>query len=147
MDGFRFDDLKRTTEVGIYFSEVALAFSEAMEDIEVEFTKADGHAILTILRRVLALEQGLTNTDGQGCLIHRFRNLDEGNDAAFLARENLGGVEMTLVRGLKEIKDTKASEVGGMSVCISKEDARTLTDAYSILLNSSPGHVVSPPAS
>jgi hypothetical protein len=147
MDGFRFYDLKRTTQVGVYFSEVALAFSEAMEDIEVEFTREDGHAILAILELILAAKGNTAGTVYRPCLIHRFRNLDEGSDAAFRVREHLGGVEMTLVRSLKKTKDLTASEIGGMSVCISRDDARTLTDAYSSLLNSSSSSEDSPPTS
>lgn len=131
MNGFRFNDLKRKTQVGIYFSAVSCAFSEAIEDIEVTFLPEDGRVFVTLLERTLAPHHDGNSDIHEGPLIHRFKNLDGGEEAAFLVRELLGGIEMTLVSGLEEHDDLSSSDVGGMSVCISNADARTFTNAFS----------------
>jgi hypothetical protein len=131
MDGFRFNDLERMTFVGIYFSAVSCAFSEAVEDIEVTFIPEDGQAFVALLEQILVSQQSGSGQTHEGQLVHRFKNLDGDEEAAFLVCERLGGIKMTLVSGVEGTDNLSGSELGGMSVCISREDTRTLTDAFS----------------
>jgi hypothetical protein len=136
MDGFRFNDLKRMKEIGIYFSAVYLAFSEADDDVEVSFTPEDGRAIQALLQKRLGFEQEELSTVHDGCATHRFKNLDGDENAVLRVREELGGINLTLASGLENSDGPLESDFGGMSVSISKADARTLADAFSESLKS-----------
>lgn len=130
MNGFRFNDLKRETEVGVYFSEVFCAFTEARGDIEVTFSPEDGCAFVALLEEILTPSQSSTSGVHEIPLVHRFRNLDGDEDAAFLVRECAGGIEMTLLSGIEFPQDLSSLDEGGTSVCISKADARIFADAW-----------------
>jgi hypothetical protein len=136
MDGFRFNDLKRMTQIGIYFSAAYLAFSEREDDIEVVFTLDDGRAIQALLQKSLDFGREGTSAVHDGFMTHRFRNLDGDENAAFRAREELGGIDLTLASGLENSDGPLGADFGGMSVCISKADATTLTEAFSESLKS-----------
>ena len=82
MDGFRFNDLERMTFVGIYFSAVSCAFSEAVEDIEVTFIPEDGQAFVALLEQILVSQQSGSGQTHEGQLVHRlvvqqYVNLDQ----------------------------------------------------------------------
>lgn len=139
MNGFRFDDLKRRVQIGIYFSPAYLAFSEAADDIEVAFKPEDGHALLAVLEQSLASQQYGDGAYDDRRLVHRFKNLDGDEDAAFFVHKSLGGFHLTLVSGLEDtddLDDPPGQDMGGMSVCISRADARKLADALSESLKS-----------
>jgi hypothetical protein len=139
MDGFRFDDLKRGVQIGVYFSPVYLAFSEATDDIEVAFKSEDGQALVAVLERSLASQKHGDSASTDEPLVHRFKNIDGDEDAAFIVRKSPQGLDLTLVSGLEEVDDLSGSDTGGMSVYISSGDARELTDALSNTLKSLAG--------
>ncbi|MFC5864328.1 hypothetical protein ACFPT7_18625 [Acidicapsa dinghuensis] len=134
MNGLRFDDIERMVPVSIGFGIGYLGFVSSLDDIEVWFQLTDFQGILA------TLEKGLASNVHEGRLFYRFDNRggDDGSErAAFLVREHFDGIEITLVSGLEESDDLSGLEMGGMSVCISKSDARTLMNDFSRLLNSS----------
>jgi hypothetical protein len=129
-----FDDLQTKRKVGITLGGTFCGFYEKADDTEVVFRLEEGHAILALLEKSLASYRvGTVDDLGEHILVHRFRNLDGVDEAAaFLIRKKLGGIELTVMSGLDEDDDlAEWTEGGGMSVCISTDDARTLVNAFS----------------
>lgn len=134
-----FDDLERKRQVGISLGGTFCGFYEKIDDTEVVFRLEDGYAILALLIKSLDSEQTETgDSKPANFLIHRFRNLDGVDEAAaFLIRRHLGGMELTVVSGLEENDDLSNFEGGGMSICISTADAKTLANELFRELNPS----------
>lgn len=137
MPQFTCDDLERNRQVGISLGGTFCGFYEKMNDTEVVFRLEDGRAILALLEESLNCKRiELAEARAGKLLIHRFRNLDGVDEAAaFLVRPHLGGMELTVVSGLEETDDLSNWESGGMSLCISIEDARKLANELSRELN------------
>ena len=141
MAQFTCDDLERNRQVGISLGGTFCGFYEKTDDTEVVFRLEDGRAILALLEESLNCKQiEMAKGRAGSFLIHRFRNLDGVDEAAaFLVRPHLGGMELTVVSGLEETDDLPNWERGGMSVCISIDDARKLTSELSGELDPSLG--------
>jgi hypothetical protein len=103
---------------------------EGYGDFEIGFKPEDGRAILALLEQSLASTPSIVGSSPGEFLVHRFINQDGGEGAAFLVRERLGGVEITFVDELDDADDPTMPDAGGMSVCISRAEARTLTDTF-----------------
>jgi hypothetical protein len=103
---------------------------EGYGDFEISFKPEDGRAILALLEQALASTPSIVGSSPGEFLVHRFINQDGGEGAAFLVRERLGGVEITFVDELDDADDPTMPDAGGMSVCISRAEARTLTDTF-----------------
>lgn len=126
MDGLRFNDLLHHVPVSIGIGYGYLGFVSNIDDIEVSFTPTDCKSIVDLLEEVLSKAgSGKTGT-------HKFGNRggDEGIErASFSIRELPTGIEMTLTSGLKDDENNAQTMASTMSICISKEDAKLLSDA------------------
>jgi hypothetical protein len=139
MPSLVFDDLERGRQVGISLGATFCGFYEKMDDTEVVFRFDDGCAILSLLEESLASNHlQMAEDNPRKTLLYRFRNLDGVDEAAaFLVRPHLGGIELTVVSGLEETDDLSDWKGGGMSVCISIENARMLAKNLASELNPS----------
>ena len=119
---------------------------EGYGDFEISFKPEDGQAILALLEQVLASKSSTASSASGEFPVHRFINQDGGEGAAFLVRERLSGIEITFVDELDDADDPTRPDAGAMSVCISRAEARTLTDTFigqlKVLADS--GHAVIP---
>jgi hypothetical protein len=119
---------------------------EGYGDFEISFKPEDGQAMLALLEQILASKPSTASSASGEFLVHRFINQDGGEGAAFLVRERLSGIEITFVDELDDADDPTRPDAGGISVCISRAEARTLTDTFigqlKVLADS--GHAVIP---
>jgi hypothetical protein len=125
-----FNDLVNGSQISVRFSAISCGFYEKSIDTETTFAPEDGNAFATLLEEILASDVAADVNASDHCLVHRFRNLDGDEDAAFLVREYLGGIKVTLATGLENYNDLTDQDVGGTSACISRTDARKLADAF-----------------
>lgn len=103
---------------------------EGYGDFEISFKPEDGRAIHVLLEQALASKSSTGGSGSGEFLVHRFINQDGGEGAAFLVRERLSGIEITFVDELADADDPTRPDAGGMSVCISRAEARTLTATF-----------------
>ena len=121
MDRWSFVELESGGEVSFYLSACYCAVSEEQSgDTEVAFMPEDGKAFVDLLEHALASAANGEMGESELQLEHKFANRDGGEKAAFLVRSCAGGLEITISR----------SDERDQSVCISRSDARTLTDAF-----------------
>jgi hypothetical protein len=131
MSSIKLRDLERRTDVGIILAPTFCGFYASDNDLEVAFRVEDGWAILKLIQRALGDCVSDMPPAIKGRCLHRFTNLDVVEismyeDAAFSVREHLEGIELGFNYGLNFEESFPNGEVGGMVVCISREDARLL---------------------
>ena len=121
MDRHSFVELESGGEVSFYLSACYCAVSEEQSgDTEVVFMPEDCKAFVDLLERALASATNGEMGEDELQPEHKFTNRDGGENAAFRVRSRAGGIEITISR----------SDEGDQSACISRSDARTLTDAF-----------------
>lgn len=131
MDGLRFNDLLHHVPVTVGVGYGYLGFVSSLDDIEVWFTPKDCQAIVDLL------ERALNNPTAGKTESHGFDNSggDEGTErACFCTLEQPSGIEMTLTSGLHDDEGKTQSGVSAMSICISRDDAKTLAGALKLQL-------------
>jgi hypothetical protein len=131
MSSIKLRDLGRRADVGIILAPKFCGFYASENDLEVAFRVGDGWAILKLIQRVVGDCVSDIPPAIKGRYLHRFTNLDDVEiasyeDAAFSVREHLEGIEHGFNYGLNAEENFPDGEVGGMVVCISREDARML---------------------
>jgi hypothetical protein len=108
---------------------------EGYGDFEISFKPGDGQSILALLEQALSSKSSVKSSVSGELLVHRFINQDGDEGAAFLVRERLEGIEVTFVDDLKDADDPTSPNIAGMNLCISREDAMTLTNVFREQLN------------
>ncbi len=108
-------------------SEIAIGADRENEgDIEVGVTVDDCKAIIALLQQTIVSSVNAIHAPRkvQYPLVHRFKNLDGGADAAFQISKTDDSLEVILER----------SDEGGLTFRIKVEDAKSLVDALTSAL-------------
>ena len=108
-------------------SEIAIGADRENEgDIEIGMTPKDGKIIVALLQQAVTSSVNATHVPNkaQNPLVHRFKNLDGGAEAAFLVSKVNDSLEVTLER----------SDEGDLMFRINAGDANSLIDALTSAL-------------
>ena len=117
-------DTKRVLNVTMRVSSISLLIFcsyERGDDIEVVATIKDCKEISVLLRRALEAATGALQRSSKsfdGAMVHQFKNLDGGADAAFKIARKQETIEIFVER----------SDEGNFEFAISKQDAGRLLD-------------------
>ena len=132
MERYRFKDLELEGYVAIYPEACYCAIAqEGFGDVEVSFEPEDCRAFVELLEQIIRSSQAkVPPDDSERFQARRFLNRDGNETAAFLVRRHLGGIEIAFASGLGDEDDPSEVGHGGVSACISVENAGVLVDAF-----------------